>query len=135
MKTEATAPSGTMKQHLAWELPQVLVVFLENPSSPELQAEDVRHGGLETTLYKICPISSLVCGPQGPGPARFWSYRLEEIGSGSPITSGTGTLPFFGLFRMGVGRGAASFSGQTHQPLFSGQAVLTFSVSFKCCLL
>lgn len=36
------APNGTMKQHLAlegaWELPQVLVVFLENPRGPELHS-------------------------------------------------------------------------------------------------
>lgn len=72
------APSGTMKQHLAWELPQVLVVFLENPSSPELQAEDVRHGDWKLPCTRSALFPSSYVGPKGQELLDFGVIDLKR---------------------------------------------------------
>lgn len=119
--------SGTMKWHLAseeaWEMPQALVVFLENHWGPELQAEDVRHGD-----WKL----------SSAGPALFISSYvglrarnclfLEIIDSRgrARFPCNQALCPFSSCSGWRVGGGAASFSGQAHQPLFSRQAILIF---------
>ena len=128
MKTEAAAPSGTVKQQLAvkeaWELPQELLVFLENPRGPELQLK-MSGMRLETAQYEIWPLSFLVCGPKGQELLVFGVVNSRER-LRFPCTRGTGTLPSRGLFRMSVGGGAASVSGQAHEARLSSLSLCAF---------
>lgn len=57
---------------------QVLMAFLEKPSSPERQAEDVRHGKWKLPSIRSALFLSLYVGPKGQERLDFGVIDLKR---------------------------------------------------------